>query len=85
MIAFGHSTISEGRHAYCAFAGLRDNQEYVMSHEDIMNKYGACMKMVERIPDALSGAMGNQMYVAVFDTEDEMNCFYQDIFQHKEV
>ena len=53
--------------------------------EDIMNKYGACMKMVERIPDALSGAMGNQMYVAVFDTDDEMNCFYQDIFQHKEV
>ena len=83
MIAFNHSTVSEGRHAYCAFAGLRDNQEYVMSHEEIMDKYGASMKMVERIPDALSGAMGNQMYVATFDTSEEMHTFYHDILQHK--
>lgn len=83
MIAFNHSTVSEGRHAYCAFAGLRDNQEYVMSHEEIMDKYGTSMKMVERIPDALSGAMGNQMYVATFDTSEEMHTFYHDILQHK--
>ena len=43
-----------------------------------MEKYGAQMKMVERIPDALSGAMANQMYVATFSTEEEMNQFYAD-------
>ena len=36
------------------------------------------MRTMERIPDALSGAMGNQMYVAVFPTEEEMNAFYAD-------
>jgi hypothetical protein len=37
------------------------------------------MRMVERIPDALSGAMGNQMYVANFSTQEEMDKFYADI------
>ena len=36
------------------------------------------MKMVERIPEALSGAMGNQMYLANFQTKEEMDAFYVD-------
>ena len=31
------------------------------------------------IPEALSGAMANQMYVANFDTEEEMMAFYADM------
>ena len=81
MIAFGHSTVPVGKHAFCAFAGLRDGKNFVMSHEDIMEKYGANMKMVERIPDALSDAMGNQMYMAVFDTEEEMDLFYENVLE----
>jgi len=34
--------------------------------EQLMTKYAAQMKMVGRVPDALSGAMGNMMYVANF-------------------
>lgn len=83
MIAFDSSTSPVGRHAYCAFAGLRDAKEYVMTHNDIMAKYGHCMKMVDRIPDALSGAMGNQMYMATFDTEEEMTAFYKDVLAEK--
>ena len=83
MIAFDSSQTPVGRHAYCAFAGLRDAKDYVMSHDDIMAKYGYCMKMVDRIPDALSGAMGNQMYLATFDTEEEMHTFYKDILKCK--
>ena len=32
---------------------------------------------------ALSGAMGNQMYVATFGTEEEMNTFYKDVLAEK--
>ena len=39
--------------------------------------------MVDRIPEALSGAMGNQMYLATFDTEEQMNEFYADIVREK--
>lgn len=83
MIAFDKSTKPEGEHAYCAFAGLRDGKDFVMSHDDIMAKYGHCMKMVDRIPDALSGAMGNQMYMATFNTKEEMDVFYKDVLEIK--
>ena len=78
MIAYDSTLIPQGEHNYCAFMGRRDGKNFVMSHEDIMAKYGAQMKMVERIPDALSGAMGNQMYMANFPTEDTMNEFFED-------
>ena len=70
-----------GEHAFCAFAGRRDGKNFVMNHDDIMNKYGSQMKMVERIPDVLSGAMGNQMYVATFPTQEAMDEFYGDILR----
>ena len=78
MIAFDHSTKPQGQHYFCAFAGRRDGKPFLMSHEEFAAKYAKQMRMMERIPDALSGAMGNQMYVAVFPTEEEMNTFYAD-------
>ncbi len=78
MIAFDKSTKEGGEDFYCAFIGRRDGKNFVYAHDDIMAKYGANMKMVERIPDALSGAMGNQMYLANFSTKEEMEQFYQD-------
>ena len=78
MVAFDKSTMEVGEHAFCAFAGRRDGKNFKMDHEAIMARYGAQMRMVDRIPDALSGAMGNQMYVANFSTKEEMDAFYYD-------
>ena len=71
--------MSQGDHSFCAYAGRRDGKNFVMSHDDILAKYGSTMKMVARIPEALSGAMGNQMYVATFPTEEAMNGFYSEV------
>ena len=81
MIAFDRSTLPDGEHAYCAYAGRRDGKDFVLSHEEILEKYGNQMKMVERIPDVLAGAMGNQMYVATFKTKKEMDAFYKDMLK----
>ena len=78
MIAFDHSEMPVGEHAYCAFMGRRDGKDFKLSPEELLNKYRGQMKMVERIPDALSGAMGNQMNVANFPTKEEMDQFYYD-------
>lgn len=83
MIAFDKSSLPEGEHAFCAYAGRRDGKDFVYSHADIMSKYAANMKMVSRIPDALSGAMGNQMYVANFPTKEALDQFYQDVLRVK--
>lgn len=58
MIAFDHSTKSEGPHAFCAFAGRRDGKSFALSDDELIGKYASQMRMVTRIPDALSGAMG---------------------------
>ena len=78
MIAYDSSLMSVGEHQFCAFAGRRDGKDFKFDHEALMAKYGDHMRMVDRIPDALAGAMGNQMYVATFPTHEEMDAFYAD-------
>ncbi len=80
MIAFNESSkpAYQSRH-YCAFVGRRDGKQYAMDHDAVMAKYGSRMKLQGRIPDALSGAMANQMYVANMDTKEELDEFYRDL------
>ncbi len=83
MIAFGATELQVGERFFCGFAGRRDGKNFAMSHEEFLQKYSANMRMVERIPDALAGAMGNQMYVATFPTKEELDQFYDDAVRSK--
>ena len=78
MIAYDSTMMPQGEHSFCAFAGRRDGKNFRLSNEALRDKYASHMRMVERIPDALAGAMGNQMYVATFPTREEMDAFYAD-------
>ena len=62
---------------YCIYFGQRDRFRYLHSKEDILAKYGSRIKMCERMPDVMSGAMGNQMYTALQPTKEEMDEFIQ--------
>ncbi len=80
MVAYDRCTVPVNRpHHYCAFCGRRDGKNFVLDHNAIFAKYGSNIKMHGRIPDALSGAMANQMYVANFDTEEDVKAFYRDL------
>ena len=81
MIAFNESTKPIGKRHFCAFCGRRDGQGYKMDDNAVLEKYGPVLKMYGRIPDALSGAMGNTMYVGNFDTEEEMWNYYRDLME----
>lgn len=83
MIAYDSSMKPLGNRHYCAFVGRRDGNEYAMDHAAIMEKYGHCMKMQGRIPDALSGAMANEMYVCNFDTKEEMENYFRELLTPK--
>ena len=82
MVCFDKNTKPTGAHHYCAFYGRRDGTRYKLDDYEIMMKYAGHIVMNGRIPDALSGAMANQMYVGRFDTEEEMNAFYHDLAEH---
>ena len=76
MVAYNERRLPDiGGDRFCAYASRRDMHKYVHTHEEIMEKYGGCMKMCERMPDVLSGAMGNQMYTAVLDTIEEVEAY----------
>ena len=81
MVAFNHNTKPIGAHHYCVFYGRRDGRNYVMSDDQVRQKYAGKIKMDDRIPDALSGAMANRMFVVNVDTEEELNQFYADLSQ----
>lgn len=85
MVAYDHSTISnEGReHFYCCYCGRRDGKNFVMDHAAIMAKYGDRIKMVQRIPKALAGAMADMMYLANMRTEAEKAEYYRDLLATK--
>jgi len=80
MICFNTCTMPTDRpRHYCAFVGRRDGHNYAMDHDGIMAKYGSRMKMQGRMPDALAGAMGNVMYIAILDTEEDLQGFFRDL------
>ena len=83
MVAYDVSEMSSGNHNYCAFAGRRDGKRFALSHEEIVEKYGASLRLVCRMPDALSGAMGNQAYLATFPTHAALERFRRDILRTK--
>ena len=79
MVAFDKSTVPVGESSYCVFIGQRDGKNYAMSRDEILHKYSDNIRMEDRMPEALSGAMGNQMYIATFPTKQKMNAFLKDV------
>ena len=70
-------------HFYCCYCGRRDGKNFVMDHAAIMAKYGDRIKMVQRIPKALAGAMADMMYLANMRTEAEKAEYYRDLLATK--
>ena len=64
-----------GKDRYCVYASKKDIHPYAHTHQDIMSRYKDRIVMAERMPDVLSGAMGNEMYTAVVTDENEVREF----------
>lgn len=70
----------EGKAMYCVYCGRKDSVHYTYSMEDIRQRFGNSLQMLTRMPDAMAGAMGNQVYIAAFDTLDAMEEFVRYAF-----
>lgn len=78
VMAYDKTGLTTGEKFFCGFAGRREGKNFRYSHQELMDMYGKSIKMNDRTPDILSGAMGNLLYVAAFKTEAELKKFFKD-------
>lgn len=83
MVAFDENRTPQGEQHYCAFASRRDIYKYVHTHEEVVERYKDALVMCERMPDILSGAMGNQMYTVRLETKEEIETFINFVHEKK--
>ena len=57
-----------GQELYCAYAGRRDQFEYVNSDQEVFKKYAGSIVMAERLPDMMVPQMGNRMFTVRLDS-----------------
>lgn len=69
---------------FCVFASRRDSHKYKHTHEDILARYKDSIVMCERMPEILSGAMGNQMYTVKLKTEEQKDEFVKFVHEASE-
>lgn len=61
-----------GPDRYCVFAGRKDSNPHSHTHDEILAHYGSRIMMADRMPDVFAAAMGNQMYILLCDTLEEV-------------
>ena len=93
MVAFDERRKGAGEQYFCAYASRRDCYQYVHSHEEIFARYGSGafsaadpalgICMCQRMPDALSDALGNQVYMARFANRKDMQPFFDFVCEKR--
>ena len=76
MVAFDERRKGEGEQHYCAYASRRDRHSYAHTHQEVLERYGKDICMCDRMPEALSSALGDQVYMARFDTKKQIDEFF---------
>ena len=78
MVVDDRTDLASSHPCYCAYAGRRDGLTFRLSHEELLARWGDRLRQEGRVPDALSGAMGNYMYLCVCEDREQLDAFYRD-------
>jgi hypothetical protein len=63
------------RQRYCAYAARKDGHSYAHSHDEVLAQYGSHVVLWEELPPIDWVAMGRYLYLARFDTYEEVQDF----------
>ncbi len=74
----------EQRPYVCVHAGQRKGNNFKHSKDEIFAKYGQNILMYEEMAEVLAGAMGNYVYLARFETEEQTFEFVNYVFEKEE-
>lgn len=79
MVCFDRVHINPQRQTYfCVFAGRQDVHAYQLSHLELLHRWRHRIVLEDRMPEALTGAMGNQVYIAQCISRQEADAFIND-------
>ena len=68
-------------HYLCAYAARKDGHAFTHSHEEIMERYGGDIVMMEEMPPIDWPSMGRYVYMARFRTKAEMEEYFAFVLQ----
>ena len=77
MVVFDEARKGQGEQYYCAYAGRRDSYAYKHSMDEVLSRYGSALRMVERVPAALSDDLCDQAFIARFKEKKEVDAFFR--------
>ena len=83
MAAFDSTRRSAGKRQNCVFASRRNGKDFEYSADQIREKYRSSIVEEGPVPQALSGAMADYMFLAVFEEEQDVYAFAADVFREK--
>ena len=81
MTAFDKTDKPVGKRQNCVFASRRKGKSFVYTAEQIREKYKDHIVEEGPVPEALSGAMADYMFLAVFAAEEDVYSFAADVFK----
>lgn len=77
MVAFDANRKVAGEQYYCAYGSRRNGKNYRHSNEEILAKYSSQLTMSGEMPEALSSALGNYVYMARFERKSDIGEFFR--------
>ncbi len=82
MVTFDRTEWQPADREYCcAYAGRKNSKRYLLSDEEIWNRWGGKITMCEEMPPMMVRTMGNRMYTARLDSVEEAQCFIRDVLK----
>lgn len=84
MITYNKGIYDEKHRPYsCVYAARRDNHNYKCSKEKIKEKFDDSLRFIHRNPDVIAKAMGDDAYIACFESEEEAIQFANYVLNKK--
>ncbi len=72
-----------GDHRFCVYAGRRECHDYVHTHDEVMESYREDIVMHEAMPPMMQPQMGDYMYTARLQTEEDAKAFIRFVQEQK--
>lgn len=83
MVAFGQRRKDEGTQYYCAYASRRDCHSYLHGTDEVLSEFADSVSMHGRMPEALSDALGNEVFMARFKNKGDISGFFKFVCDRK--